>query len=89
LPVSATAGDIDEELAERGEELFETKGCIACHTIGNPVGGSLLAGLGRGGLIACAVASLAAWTLLGFAAGLAAFARISDGGGRARLGIRS
>ena len=25
---------INEELAEKGEELFKTKGCIACHTIG-------------------------------------------------------
>ncbi len=25
---------IDHELAEKGEELFQTKGCSACHTIG-------------------------------------------------------
>ncbi|MGH7799139.1 MAG: c-type cytochrome [Thermodesulfobacteriota bacterium] len=25
---------INEELAEKGEEIFKTKGCIACHTIG-------------------------------------------------------
>jgi mono/diheme cytochrome c family protein len=25
---------IDHELAEKGSELFKTKGCIACHTIG-------------------------------------------------------
>ncbi|HEY7535817.1 MAG TPA: cytochrome c [Thermodesulfobacteriota bacterium] len=25
---------INEELAEKGEGLFKTKGCIACHTIG-------------------------------------------------------
>jgi mono/diheme cytochrome c family protein len=25
---------INEVLAEKGEELFKTKGCIACHTIG-------------------------------------------------------
>ena len=25
---------INEELADKGEELFKTKGCIACHTIG-------------------------------------------------------
>lgn len=25
---------IDDELAEKGEELFKTTGCIACHTIG-------------------------------------------------------
>jgi mono/diheme cytochrome c family protein len=25
---------INEELAEKGEELFKTKGCSACHTIG-------------------------------------------------------
>lgn len=34
LPVSEPTGEIDEELAEAGEELFEAKGCIACHTIG-------------------------------------------------------
>ena len=25
---------INDELADKGEELFKTKGCIACHTIG-------------------------------------------------------
>lgn len=34
LPVSAPTGEVDEALAERGEELFQSKGCIACHTIG-------------------------------------------------------
>jgi mono/diheme cytochrome c family protein len=34
LPVEEPTGEIDEKLAELGEDLFETKGCIACHTIG-------------------------------------------------------
>lgn len=42
------SGPVDEELAERGEALFQEKGCIACHTIG---GGRLtgpdLAGVGE------------------------------------------
>jgi mono/diheme cytochrome c family protein len=28
------APPVNEELADKGEELFKTKGCIACHTIG-------------------------------------------------------
>lgn len=34
LPVSAPEGPIDRELAGRGEELFRTRGCTACHQIG-------------------------------------------------------
>lgn len=34
LPVQEPTGEIDEELAEAGEELFAAKGCIACHTLG-------------------------------------------------------
>lgn len=34
LPVSAPSGEIDERLAERGKELFRTRGCVSCHTIG-------------------------------------------------------
>lgn len=28
------AGEVDEAVARRGEELFRTKGCVACHTVG-------------------------------------------------------
>jgi ABC-type transport system involved in multi-copper enzyme maturation permease subunit len=48
-----------------------------------PVGASLVAALGRGGLIGASVASLGAWTALGFAGGLAAFTRTARSGGRA------
>jgi mono/diheme cytochrome c family protein len=34
LPVKKPTGPIDEALAERGEKLFSSKGCVACHTIG-------------------------------------------------------
>lgn len=34
LPVREPTGSIDESLAERGEALFQSKGCIACHTFG-------------------------------------------------------
>ncbi len=34
LPVAEPRGEIDEALAEEGEELFSARGCIACHTIG-------------------------------------------------------
>lgn len=34
LPVSEPTGEIDEALAGTGEELFQTKGCVACHTFG-------------------------------------------------------
>lgn len=27
-------GPVDEELAEAGEEQFEARGCVACHTVG-------------------------------------------------------
>lgn len=27
-------GPVDEELAERGEDLFQSSGCVACHRIG-------------------------------------------------------
>lgn len=27
-------GPVDEELAERGEEFFQSRGCVACHKIG-------------------------------------------------------
>jgi mono/diheme cytochrome c family protein len=32
--VSAPAGPVDPTLATRGEQLFQTKGCIGCHTVG-------------------------------------------------------
>jgi mono/diheme cytochrome c family protein len=34
IPVSAPEGPIDTELAASGENLFNVKGCVACHTIG-------------------------------------------------------
>lgn len=34
LPVSAPEGPVDAELAVRGEELFRTRGCTACHQLG-------------------------------------------------------
>lgn len=34
LPVSAPEGPVDAELAGRGEELFRTRGCTACHQLG-------------------------------------------------------
>lgn len=34
LPVTEPTGSIDEALAEQGEALFQSKGCIACHTFG-------------------------------------------------------
>lgn len=27
-------GEVDEELAEEGEEQFQARGCVACHTVG-------------------------------------------------------
>lgn len=54
-----------------------------------PVGASLLAAFGRGGLIAASVTSLAAWMALGFAGGLAAFARTARTSGRAPLGVET
>lgn len=32
-----TAFTVDEELAEQGEDLFESKQCFTCHTIGDGV----------------------------------------------------
>lgn len=34
IPVSEPTGPIDHALADRGEKLFQQKGCVACHTIG-------------------------------------------------------
>lgn len=34
IPVEAPSGPVDEALAERGETLFNQKGCVGCHTIG-------------------------------------------------------
>lgn len=34
LPVAEPAGPVDHELAEAGKELFTTRGCVACHTVG-------------------------------------------------------
>lgn len=34
LPVSAPEGPVDTELAATGEELFRTRGCVACHKVG-------------------------------------------------------
>lgn len=34
LPVSPPEGPVDAELAARGEELFRTRGCVACHKVG-------------------------------------------------------
>lgn len=34
LPVSQPTGPVDQALAERGRELFRTRGCTACHTLG-------------------------------------------------------
>ena len=34
LPVERPTGPVDEALAQRGEELFRTRGCTACHTVG-------------------------------------------------------
>jgi ABC-type transport system involved in multi-copper enzyme maturation permease subunit len=45
-----------------------------------PVGGSLLDALGREGLIAASAGSIAAWTVVCFAGGLAVFARSARGG---------
>lgn len=34
LPVSRPTGAVDQQLARKGQELFRTRGCISCHTIG-------------------------------------------------------
>ena len=31
---SAPTGEIDQDLASSGESLFQSKGCLACHTVG-------------------------------------------------------
>jgi cytochrome c551/c552 len=36
---------VNQELAERGEELFKTKGCSACHAFGQKLSGPDLAGV--------------------------------------------
>ena len=47
-PAAPPSGPVDEALAERGEELFQSKGCIACHTIGKGrLTGPDLAGVGE------------------------------------------
>lgn len=49
IPVSEPSGEIDEALAERGEEIFTARGCVACHTVGRGrlVGPDLLGVTGR------------------------------------------
>lgn len=44
LPATGQEGDtpsedfsVDEELAQRGEELFESKQCVTCHTVGDGI----------------------------------------------------
>lgn len=34
IPVDRPTGAVDEQLAEEGEELFRTRGCVSCHTVG-------------------------------------------------------
>lgn len=34
-PSADPSGAIDQELADLGESLFQSKGCIGCHTIGS------------------------------------------------------
>lgn len=34
VPVSEPTGPIDPDLAKRGEELFRSRGCVSCHTVG-------------------------------------------------------
>ena len=34
LPVQEPTGPVDRQLAQRGEELFRSRGCVACHTMG-------------------------------------------------------
>lgn len=41
----AWAGSVDEALAASGEELFTTKGCVACHQWGNRLVGPDLTGI--------------------------------------------
>lgn len=41
----AAASPVDEELAEAGEKLFQTKSCSACHAFGTKLSGPDLAGV--------------------------------------------
>lgn len=41
----ASESPVDEELAEKGEELFKTKACSACHSFGAKATGPDLAGV--------------------------------------------
>ena len=34
IPVAEPTGPIDEQLAARGEQIFRTRGCVSCHTVG-------------------------------------------------------
>ncbi len=34
LPVREPTGAVDPELADRGRQLFKTRGCVSCHTFG-------------------------------------------------------
>ena len=34
LPVQEPTGPVDRQLAQRGQELFRSRGCVACHTLG-------------------------------------------------------
>jgi len=34
-PSAEPTGDVDQQLADRGESLFQSKGCIGCHTVGS------------------------------------------------------
>jgi len=43
----AAASAVDEEKAELGEKLFNSKGCVACHAFGKRMSGPDLAGVTR------------------------------------------
>ena len=34
MPMEAPTGEVNAELAGQGESLFQTKGCVGCHTVG-------------------------------------------------------
>lgn len=34
MPMEAPSGEVNAELAAQGESLFQTKGCVGCHTVG-------------------------------------------------------
>ena len=34
LPVSEPTGPVDQALADRGAQLFKSRGCVSCHTVG-------------------------------------------------------